>query len=202
MAEFIALLPTITKVVEQVHEIVSKANVKKLGGYLSKDEVQKIQNQLDETKKNIEALRNGLYQAGKQVLDYKELYSDSIRADAICKQLLNLLSGYSASKKKGKPDNIEECLSKLYASLGDSLGDLNSCIKQKNLTEDDFKGLSKIMVELGKRQGRIESALENRQYGTARDSLRDMDDNLKDVNKTASDSMYGIIKAVVDKLEK
>jgi hypothetical protein len=203
LAQFVALLPTIVKIVEQVHDIVSKAKVRKLGGYLGKDEMQKIQTQLIETKKNLASLKDGLYQTGKQILDYKDLYRASVESDAICKQLLNLLSDYTpTSKGKGKqPDNVGKVLTKLYTSLENSLGDLKTCIKPKNLTDEDFRELSKILNDLTRKQGSVENALQDRSYRAARDSLMDIDDKLKDVNKTASDSMYGVIKTVVDKLE-
>jgi hypothetical protein len=44
--------------------------------------------------------------------------------------------------------------------------------------------------------------LKGSSYEAARDSLKSLEGDLEDVNKAASNSMYGVIKTVVDKLEK
>jgi septation ring formation regulator EzrA len=196
-AQAIAAIPTISKIVDKVLDLLSKKE--KLG----KDEVKTVRGQLDETKKNIESVRSGLYQAGKQILDYEDLYSASIRANAICEQLLNLLSGYATGKKKGElSDEVGECLSKLYASLDGSLGTLKNCVKRKDLTDDDYDKLSKTMEELTEEKAEVKSALKDNEYGTARDSLQKIDNRLKGVNKDVRDSVYDIPQLAVKKLEK
>jgi hypothetical protein len=125
------------------------------GGYLSRDEVNKVQDKMGDTKKKLDSLKDGLLEVGNQILDYKDLYSASVESDTICEQMLTTLDYTGTKAKEGEqPDNVGKILGKLKDSLDKSLRNLSTCINPKNLTDEDYKQLSRTLVRLTKEQSK------------------------------------------------
>ncbi len=72
LAELITLVPTIIKVIDEALKSISGRRK------LNEAETKDIRQKLGESKEKLDSLREELYKAGKQILDYKELYRNSI----------------------------------------------------------------------------------------------------------------------------
>jgi hypothetical protein len=194
-----AAIPTIFSIVEEVNKIVSNAKPKKDHRELSTQQVQQLQAKMRETKEKLDSLKVGLLEVGNQILNYKTLYSATVESDTICDAMVTTL-GYSATGKK--PVNVGRILPNLKNNLDKSLGTLRPCIDHKTLTKADFNDLSQRLISLTREQGDVQTAIDKSDYTRARASLKLLAEDLQYVEKAASNSMYGVIKTVVDELEK
>jgi hypothetical protein len=165
--------------------------------------MQNLQEQLKTTRDKFEQLKGGLFELGKQILDYKNVYSVALECEVISGKLLDLLPD-TASKvttSGKKPDNIAKVLIKLYHSLDRSLNRLNARVKPEDLKREDYAKLSKILNDINRKQGSIDSDLTQRDYKSVRSSLSDINAKLDDIGTTVSDSMYGLVKNIIDNLK-